>query len=135
MPIYEYRCNSCGHELEKLQRISEAPLTDCPACSKAELRRLISPAGFRLKGSGWYETDFKSEKERKRNLAESASGDSGGKSVDGDGGKSGDSSDSKSQSDSKPASKTESKSSSGSGEKSQPAAEKKKSKGSGTEAA
>ena len=66
MPIYEYRCNSCGHELEKLQRISDDPLTDCPSCEEPGLRRLISPAGFRLKGSGWYETDFKTGK--KRNL-------------------------------------------------------------------
>ena len=66
MPIYEYRCESCGHELEKLQRISDAPLTDCPACEKPALRRLISAAGFRLKGSGWYETDFK--KDNKRNV-------------------------------------------------------------------
>lgn len=135
MPIYEYRCEACGHTLDALQKVADAPLSDCPECGESTLKRLISAPAFRLKGSGWYETDFKSEKERKRNLAESASGDSGGKSVDGDGGKSGDSSDSKSQSDSKPASKTESKSSSGSGEKSQPAAEKKKSKGSGTEAA
>lgn len=71
MPIYEYRCSSCGHELEKLQRISEAPLTDCPRCDKSALRRLISPAGFRLKGSGWYETDFK--KASKRNVAGTAS--------------------------------------------------------------
>ena len=68
MPIYEYRCQSCGHELEKLQRMSEASLTECPACGKAELRRLISAAGFRLKGAGWYETDFKSA--GKRNLAD-----------------------------------------------------------------
>jgi len=68
MPIYEYRCSSCGHELEKLQRMSEAPLTDCPACDKATLRRLISAAGFRLKGSGWYETDFK--KDNKRNVVD-----------------------------------------------------------------
>ena len=88
MPIYEYRCSSCSHELEKLQRLSEAPLTDCPACGKAALRRLISAAGFRLKGSGWYETDFK--KDRKRNVAGSSSDGEGqagnkdeGKSSDG----------------------------------------------------
>ena len=60
MPIYEYRCNSCGHELEAIQKMSDAPLLDCPACNKADLKKLISAAGFRLKGSGWYETDFKS---------------------------------------------------------------------------
>lgn len=59
MPIYEYRCTSCGHELEKLQKISDAPLTDCPACGQPALEKLISAAGFRLKGGGWYETDFK----------------------------------------------------------------------------
>ena len=89
MPIYEYRCSSCGHELEKLQRISDAPLTDCPDCGKPELRRLISAAGFRLKGSGWYETDFK--KGGKRNVVESsASGESKTSSKD-DTGKSADS--------------------------------------------
>lgn len=79
MPIYEYRCAECGHEMEKLQKISDAPLTDCPACGKPGLQKLVSAAGFRLKGGGWYETDFKQG--NKRNLA-------GG---DSDGGKSGDS--------------------------------------------
>jgi putative FmdB family regulatory protein len=69
MPIYEYRCQSCGHELEKLQRMSDPALTDCPACGKSRLRRLVSAAGFRLKGSGWYETDFKQG--NKRNVADS----------------------------------------------------------------
>lgn len=59
MPIYEYRCEDCGHELEALQKVSDAPLTDCPACGRPALKKLISAAGFRLKGSGWYETDFK----------------------------------------------------------------------------
>ncbi len=67
MPIYEYRCQQCGHELEKLQRMSDAPLVDCPACAKPALKKLISAAAFRLKGSGWYETDFKQD--GKRNLA------------------------------------------------------------------
>ena len=75
MPIYEYRCEGCGHKLDALQKVSDAPLTDCPECSEAKLKRLISAPAFRLKGGGWYETDFKSEKERKRNLAESPSGD------------------------------------------------------------
>lgn len=69
MPIYEYRCHSCGHELEKLQRLSDETLRDCPACGQPELRRLISAAGFRLKGAGWYETDFK--KDGRKNLHES----------------------------------------------------------------
>ena len=69
MPFYEYECDACGHQLEALQKISEAPLRKCPHCGKSKLRRLISPPVFRLKGSGWYETDFKSDKEGKRNLA------------------------------------------------------------------
>lgn len=66
MPIYEYQCQSCGHALEKLQRMNDDPLTDCPDCGKAALRRLVSAAAFRLKGAGWYETDFK--KDGKKNL-------------------------------------------------------------------
>ncbi|HJO35849.1 MAG TPA: zinc ribbon domain-containing protein [Gammaproteobacteria bacterium] len=75
MPIYEYRCQACGHELDALQKLSEAPLKTCPACEQDELVRLISAAGFRLKGSGWYETDFKSAK--RRNLAGDGEGKSG----------------------------------------------------------
>jgi putative FmdB family regulatory protein len=60
MPIYEYRCSACGHELEVLQKFSEPPLTGCPECGKATLKKLVSVAGFQLKGSGWYATDFKS---------------------------------------------------------------------------
>lgn len=67
MPIYEYQCQSCGHEYEALQKISEAPLTECPACKKLDLAKKISAAGFRLKGAGWYETDFKSGS--KKNVA------------------------------------------------------------------
>ena len=82
MPIYEYRCESCGHHLEALQKISDAPLTDCPSCNKPELRKQISAAGFRLKGGGWYETDFKSG--GKKNLAggDSASGSDSGAAAD-----------------------------------------------------
>lgn len=71
MPIYEYRCDACGHELEAMQKMADAALTDCPACNKSALKKLISAAGFRLKGGGWYETDFKSG--GKKNVA----GDSG----------------------------------------------------------
>jgi|TARA_B110000305_G_scaffold242038_1_gene319264 putative FmdB family regulatory protein len=78
MPIYEYRCKSCGHELEKLQKMSDDPLTDCPQCDKPELNKLISAAGFRLSGSGWYETDFKSG--NKKNLSEGKSEGKSGKS-------------------------------------------------------
>jgi len=69
MPIYEYKCESCGHVLDALQKIDEEPLKYCPSCSEASLRKLISAPSFRLKGSGWYETDFK--KDKKRNLADS----------------------------------------------------------------
>ncbi len=66
MPIYEYRCEACGHELEALQKVSDTPLTECPECGKPALKKLISAVGFRLKGSGWYETDFKNG--NKKNL-------------------------------------------------------------------
>ena len=59
MPIYEYRCSACGHELEALQKLSDAPLLNCPACAQDALTKLLSAAGFQLKGSGWYATDFK----------------------------------------------------------------------------
>ena len=62
MPIYEYQCQDCGHELEKIQKMSDAPLSDCPSCEQPKLRKKISAAGFRLKGTGWYETDFKTKK-------------------------------------------------------------------------
>ncbi len=65
MPIYEYQCKTCGHKLEKLQKISDAPLQDCPACARPDLHKLVSAVAFRLKGGGWYETDFKDEKSRK----------------------------------------------------------------------
>ncbi|GJM07793.1 MAG: hypothetical protein DHS20C11_00690 [Lysobacteraceae bacterium] len=72
MPIYEYQCKACGHQLERLQKMSDPDPVDCPECDKPELNRMISAAGFRLKGGGWYETDFKSS--GKRNIA----GDNGG---------------------------------------------------------
>jgi putative FmdB family regulatory protein len=62
MPIYEYRCDACGHQQEFLQRISDAPLKKCPACGKSKLKKLLSAAGFQLKGSGWYVTDFRDNK-------------------------------------------------------------------------
>ena len=67
MPIYEYQCNDCGHVFDALQKMSDPALTDCPDCGKPELRKLLSAPNFRLKGGGWYETDFKDGK--KRNLA------------------------------------------------------------------
>lgn len=60
MPIYEYGCKACEHEFETIQKVSEAPLVDCPVCGEAALRKKVSAAAFRLKGGGWYETDFKS---------------------------------------------------------------------------
>src|SRR5215470_12801873 len=68
MPFYEYQCPHCGYDEEVLQKITDKPLTKCPSCGKKGLRKLISAPVFRLKGSGWYETDFKSDKENKRNL-------------------------------------------------------------------
>jgi putative FmdB family regulatory protein len=68
MPFYEYQCQACGHHHEAMQKMSDAPLRKCPQCGKSRLRRLISAPVFRLKGGGWYETDFKSDQENKRNL-------------------------------------------------------------------
>jgi putative FmdB family regulatory protein len=70
MPFYEYQCKNCGHELEAMQKVSDAPLKKCPDCGKAQLTRLMSAPVFRLKGGGWYETDFKGDKENQRNLAD-----------------------------------------------------------------
>lgn len=119
MPIYEYACKHCDHTLTSLQKMNDDPLVDCPECGKPELKRLISAPRFRLKGGGWYETDFK--KDNQRNLSkrdsepEKAASASNGKS--GDGGKS--SSDGKAdgkserKSESKPENKTGKRSSSG----------------------
>ncbi len=72
MPFYEYRCDACGHEMEVLQKMSDEPLKECPECGRPELVKLVSAAGFRLKGGGWYETDFKSGK--KKNLHDPGEG-------------------------------------------------------------
>jgi len=69
MPFYEYECPHCGHREEVLQNITDKPLKKCPNCGKNGLRKLMSAPVFRLKGSGWYETDFKSDKDKQRNLA------------------------------------------------------------------
>ena len=74
MPIYEYVCEDCGHALEALQKISDIPLLACPACEKDALKKKISAPGFRLSGSGWYETDFKSKNQK--NLTKGDSADS-----------------------------------------------------------
>ena len=59
MPIYEYKCSACGHQEDHLQKLSEAPLTRCPACGKKKYQKQLTAAGFQLKGSGWYASDFK----------------------------------------------------------------------------
>ncbi len=74
MPIYEYRCESCEQTLEALQRMSDEPLKQCPSCGKETLSKMVSAASFRLKGGGWYETDFKTGK--KKQLADSSSSSS-----------------------------------------------------------
>ena len=68
MPIYEYACSECGHTLEKLQKLTDAPLKDCPECGKPALQKQVSAAGFRLAGGGWYETDFKTS--NRKNVTE-----------------------------------------------------------------
>jgi len=81
MPIYEYQCDACEHKFEKLQKISDDPLKDCPACNEPKLNKLVSAAAFRLKGGGWYETDFKTGK--KKNVSGSDSSSSGSSSSSG----------------------------------------------------
>lgn len=88
MPIYEYRCSACGTELEKLQKISDPPMVECPECGKPALVKLVSASSFRLKGSGWYETDFKTG--NKKNGAAGGDGEpNAGGRKDGDSDKSG----------------------------------------------
>ena len=75
MPIYEYQCQECGHQLEAIQKVADQPLVECPSCKNPELKKLVSASSFRLKGSGWYETDFKTK--NKKQLAESTNSESG----------------------------------------------------------
>ena len=77
MPIYEYQCEACGHRLEALQKISEEPLSDCPECGRSSLQKLVSAAGFRLKGGGWYVTDFKDGAKNKKKSNEGAAAGTG----------------------------------------------------------
>ena len=70
MPFYEYQCKNCGHTLEAMQKVNDSPLKKCPSCGKSQLTRLMSAPVFRLKGGGWYETDFKGEQDHKKNLAD-----------------------------------------------------------------
>jgi putative FmdB family regulatory protein len=76
MPFYEYQCQACGAQVEVLQKISDAPLKKCPECGKSRLQKLVSAPLFRLAGGGWYETDFKTDKDRKRNLVDAEKGES-----------------------------------------------------------
>lgn len=78
MPFYEYECSACGTQIEVLQKINDAPLKKCTGCGKNQLKKLVSAPVFRLKGGGWYETDFKTDQDRKRNLVDN-DGDSGTK--------------------------------------------------------
>jgi putative FmdB family regulatory protein len=78
MPIYEYRCSSCGHQQEFLQKVSDAPLTTCTACGKPDFSKMLTAAGFQLKGSGWYATDFKSKGGSKPADASGSAGESKG---------------------------------------------------------
>jgi len=75
MPFYEYQCRACGAEVEVLQKITDAPLKKCPECGRNQLAKLVSAPVFRLKGGGWYETDFKTDKDNKRNLVDSDKGE------------------------------------------------------------
>ena len=83
MPIYEYACGSCEHRFETIQRASEEALVDCPSCGEGALRKLLSAPNFRLKGSGWYETDFKTGD--KRNVVGDSSAEGGGQKSDANG--------------------------------------------------
>ena len=114
MPIYEYACQKCDHTLDALQKFADAPLLDCPVCGEPKLKRLLSAPRFRLKGQGWYETDFK--KDNQRNLAGDKAADDKDKKDKKDkkdtsdkGGKS----DQKNKSDDKPKSKSSSDSKTG----------------------
>lgn len=126
MPIYEYLCSACEHELEALQKISEEPLVFCPECGEKTLKKQISKAAFRLKGSGWYETDFKdsgkkktvADKDSEKETSKDSKGDSGKSDSSKD--KASDSSDSKSSSSKDSSSKS---SSTGSGSKSSSASD------------
>ena len=87
MPIYEYQCRECGYRLEALQKMSDPPLSDCPACKRPGLKKLVSAPHFRLKGSGWYETDFKNSGRDKPDGAGTDAGNGAGKPASDSGGK------------------------------------------------
>jgi putative FmdB family regulatory protein len=81
MPFYEYQCKNCGHDLEAMQKINDPPLKKCPHCGKSQLQRLMSAPVFRLKGGGWYETDFKGDQDNKKNLADRPESDASKETV------------------------------------------------------
>lgn len=83
MPIYEFECGSCGHRFDRLQKLSDADPTVCPACTAAQLHRRLTAPSFRLAGSGWYETDFKKDGDKKRNLADASGAGGEAKSAGG----------------------------------------------------
>jgi putative FmdB family regulatory protein len=112
MPIYEYQCEACDHKMEKLQKLSDEPLKVCPICNELRLNKLVSAAGFRLKGEGWYETDFKTGK--KKNVAGDNPNTTGSSESSGSDSSSSSSSSSSSDSSSGSGSGTSSKSSSSS---------------------
>lgn len=100
MPIYEYECKDCGHKFETIRKISAGPPDACPSCGEDKLQKLVSKAAFRLKGTGWYETDFKNKSDDKKT---DSSGDSSAKSSTGDAKKDDKSSSSASTKEAKPA--------------------------------
>ncbi len=81
MPIYEYQCENCSHKFEAIQKMSDAPLQECPECHTKNLKKLISAAGFRLKGGGWYETDFKNSQSKPAKKEAKSSNDTSTKST------------------------------------------------------
>lgn len=85
MPIYEYQCRECGYRLDALQKMSDPPLIDCPACERPALKKLVSAPYFRLKGSGWYETDFKNSGREKPGGAGKDAGNGAGEAASGNG--------------------------------------------------
>lgn len=82
MPIYQYACENCGHQMEVIQKITDSVLVDCTACQKSTLRKQITAAAFRLKGTGWYETDFKGSKKSEKPSSDSTSDDSAKKQTE-----------------------------------------------------
>lgn len=112
MPIYAFECGSCGHQFERLQRLADADPADCPECSAAQVRRQLTAPSFRLAGAGWYETDFKKDGDKKRNLAEK-----GGTSTEAGPVKSADA-----RTESKPEAKSETKPAAAPGKQSEPKA-------------